>query len=215
MPAQVVSFEKLEGRLLQIFEDLHVNYAHHGYNGRGKSFQILAQLYVDPKMRSICSQDLPVDTGNAEEAVLLMTQMALQIYAYQPGLTTLHAVTGGHALSDLLQYLPADAKAMSARLYWHWLSTLFVEKGSPQLQTWSDGGANLSANEGKAHWVELRKRALRPLTQAVESNMEDLGEGVHVHVLKLACTCEQMYWKKPHPLYLKVANFVVKNNQPW
>jgi len=168
----------------------------------GATFQVLSELYQDTHLRGVCLENFPVTAATAEAAMLLATQLALQLYRHQPGLTTLHAVTGGHALIEVHPHIHRAARAASAALYWIWLSTLFVEKGAPRVSHWAE------AEEALITWPEVRRAALRPLAPGAAVQAE-------VHAVKLVCTCDALFQRRAHPLYLEIASRTADSGKPW
>eukprot|EP00404_Azadinium_spinosum_P021937 CAMPEP_0180639406 /NCGR_PEP_ID=MMETSP1037_2-20121125/44976_1 /TAXON_ID=632150 /ORGANISM="Azadinium spinosum, Strain 3D9" /LENGTH=355 /DNA_ID=CAMNT_0022661269 /DNA_START=116 /DNA_END=1184 /DNA_ORIENTATION=- len=203
---------EVEEQVHAAWADLRQMYKSCGYNGQGHSFEVLAELYQDVRLHRICLSHLPVCTASVESCHLRMVQLALQLYKHQPGLTTLHAVTGGQAVSDLLPYLPPAAKVVSAKLYWIWLSTLFVEKGAPRVLRWDEA----SGRTASVAWPDVRQLALQPLARATDSAVGGLGDNEpQTHCIKMVYTCDLMWRKLAHPLYLEVAHSVALRGRPW
>jgi len=204
----------LEGRIHKAWARLRQMYKARGFNGRKNTMGILAELYEDEALHGVSLEGFPVDPASAAEGHLLATQLAAQLYKYQPGLTTLHAITGAHAVSDILPKLPSGARVASAKLYFLWLSCLFVEKGCPQLRFFSHGAELVAAGA----WQRVRDRALEPLCEGSGHSHEEgegSGEEPQVHVLKLAFTCERLFERSAHPIYLDIAKKVVGEGKPW
>jgi hypothetical protein len=191
--------------------ELRSMFASRGYTGRGNSFQVLAELYQHRDLHRVCLSHFPISHETAEQSVLLAAQLALQLYKFQPGLTTLHAVTGAHAVSDLLPRLPPAARTVSAKLYWVWLSTLFVEKGAPPVSKWSEDGDAQCAHT----WSDVRQLALNPMKHTREATGGLGDQEPQTHCIKMVYTCDMMYRKKSHPLYVTVASFVALAGRPW
>mmetsp|Transcript_18299 Transcript_18299/g.29231 ORF Transcript_18299/g.29231 Transcript_18299/m.29231 type:complete len:427 (-) Transcript_18299:343-1623(-) len=210
---------ELEGQMHVAWEQLRLMYASRGYDGRGSSFQVLAKLYQDENLRALCLSHFPVSAETAEESVLLAVQLALQLYKAQPSLITLHAVTGGHAVSDLLPRLHPAARIVSAKLYWVWLSTLFVEKGAPPVSLWEQSKQDAFGDRNQAAeatWPEVRRQALSPIDGEAQAGAAGLGDQEpQTHCIKMAYTCDAMCTKKEHALYLEIAGKVASSGRPW
>lgn len=216
-PGMVTPSGGPEANIGEIEEQVHIAwgelrrmYAERGYDGSGHSFQVLAELYRDKRLHSVCLSHLPVSESTAEEVLHLLVHLALQLYQIQPGLTTLHAVTGGHAVCDLQAHLHPAAKVVSAKLYWVWLSTLFVEKGSPAVSRWSQ-----SNDVGELTWPAIRSLALAPLEHDGKAQGGLGDQEPQTHCIKMVYSCDVMYRKSGHPLYLVVANSVASSGRPW
>mmetsp|Transcript_46083 Transcript_46083/g.128093 ORF Transcript_46083/g.128093 Transcript_46083/m.128093 type:complete len:408 (-) Transcript_46083:212-1435(-) len=208
----LASLAELEAQMHAAWEQLRVMYRNCGYSGRGNSFRILSQLYQDIRLRSVCLSHFPVSEQTAEASMLLAVQLALQVYISHQSFVTLHAVTGGHAVTDLLPRLHASARLVSAKLYWVWLSAVFVEKGAPPVRPW-DQGVDVSP---ELAWPDVRRLALGPLAESSESSQAELGEQEpQVHCIKMVFTCDAMFRRKSHPLYLQTAHAVASQGRPW
>ena len=157
----------------------------------GGSLSICERLCGDSKVHRLVTADgFSVIADNLNKRVIQLCQSAVQLYLYEPSLTTLHAVTACQALADLTRSthdtgLESKVAADLWQLMWVWLTALYIEKGFPtELTEVNDVSEELLSAPS---WQQLFDRAL------------DTQE---VHVMKMAFSCKWLYDEiDANPLY--------------
>jgi hypothetical protein len=134
-----------------------------------------------------------LSSSNAVEFLYELCTLAVRLYSVKPALTTLHAVTGAQALTELIPYLTADDQAAMVGIFSIWLGALYAEKGSPDL------GFDVSA-PATANWKELSERA---------TGCDD------THTIKVVLALKSLDAARPDPANLYAADAVVTRNKPW
>lgn len=157
----------------------------------GGSLNICERLCSDRNVQKFAmAEGFAVTIENVDERVIQICQASVQLYLFDPSLTTLHAVTASQALADLAHgkndsALEPDVAVQLWQLMWVWLTALYIEKGYPdQLLEADQLTTNLVPN---MTWQRLFDRAL------------DTQE---VHVIKMAFSCKWLFDEvEPNPLY--------------
>lgn len=159
----------------------------------GGTFATIAALAADPAFRSRVRSRYGLSPANAAGFLQELSALAVRLYLDTPALTTLHAVTGAQALSDLLPYVGAGDQAALVGVFSIWLAALYAEKGAPDLSF------EVSVPAG-ASWQELSTRA---------TGCDD------THTIKLVLSLKSLDAARPDPANLRAANEVVTRNKPW
>lgn len=159
----------------------------------GGTFVAVAALASDPSFRDLVRSRYGLSPSNAVEYLYELSALAVRLYLVTPALTTLHAVTGAQALTDLVPLLRADDQAALVGIFSIWLCALYAEKGCPDLGFFASGPPSVS-------WEELSTRAT---------------ECADTHTIKLALSLKILDEAKPDPANLYAADKVVTRNKPW
>lgn len=159
----------------------------------GGTFATVAALAADPAFRDLVRSRYALSAANAVEILYELSALAVRMYLHTPALTTLHAVTGAQALTELVPHLDADDQAAMVGIFSIWLGALYAEKGCPDLSF--ETNAPPSVN-----WAELSERATR---------CDD------THTIKLVLSLKSLDAAKPDPANLFAADTVVTRNKPW
>jgi hypothetical protein len=159
----------------------------------GGTFTAVAALAADPAFRELVRARYGLSPANAVEYLYELSKIAVRLYLAKPALTTLHAVTGAQALTELVHYLGRDDQAALVGIFSIWLGALYVEKGCPDLRFAAKAPPSVS-------WEELSARATR---------CDD------THTIKLVLSLKSLDTARPDPANLYAANEVVTRNKPW
>eukprot|EP00667_Euglena_gracilis_P001614 EG_transcript_1613 len=119
--------------------------------------------------------------ADKEEVLAEMLSLAVRLFFSAPSFMTLHAVTGGYALLNVLPFFQ-DA-VVAIKLYWVWVAALYLLKGCPELPPLPDKNQTFDSEERKARWEEIRLAVL------VSS---------HVHIIKMAWACWHLQTRFPY-----------------
>jgi len=157
----------------------------------GGSLSICERLCGDSKVHQLAMADgFTVNTENLDKRVIQLCQSALQLYLFEPSLTTLHAVTASQALADLTRGangsgLEPDIAVQLWQLMWVWLTGLYIEKGYPK------------------HLVEVSDVSEGTLDDTSWQQLFDVAlDRQEVHVMKMAFSCKWLYDEiEANPLY--------------
>jgi hypothetical protein len=159
----------------------------------GETFATVAALAADPAFRNLVRSRYGLSSANAVEFLYELSALAVRLYLRKPALTTLHAVTGAQALTDLVPYLGADDQAALVGIFSIWLCALYAEKGFPDLSAYVSVPSTVN-------WQELSERA---------TSCDD------THTIKLVLSLKSLDAARPDPANLYAADAVVNRNKPW
>lgn len=157
----------------------------------GGSLSICERLCGDNKVHQLAMADgFTVNIENLDKRVIQLCQSAVQMYLFEPSLTTLHAVTASQALADLTRGtngsgLEPEGAAQLWQLLWVWLTGLYIEKGYP----------NRFIDERDVSEETLDDTSWQKLFDGALDTQE-------VHIIKMAFSCKWLYDEiEDNPLY--------------